>query len=189
MVETKVKGLFAGISQKMLRKSFEQIYKDHLHVLCLAAFKILQDKEKANDCVQELFLELWEKDKIKVLVKADDIGAYLYTCIRHKCFHALQAENKHVRDIQDMIILQDTFERQDDQQECLHENLIMAATCDMPSQPFKAFQMHVIEGKKRSEVAEEMGISINTVKTHLKTAFRIARNNIVKISKEIHPKQ
>lgn len=187
MVGTKVKGLHADISQKVLLKTFEQIYKDHLHVLCLAAFRILRDKEKANDCVQELFLELWEKGKIEALAETKDAGAYLYTCIRHKCFHVLQAENKRARDMQEMIILQDAFEEQDGRREYAQDNLIMTATGDMPSQPYKAFRLHVIEGKKRSEVAKAMGISINTVKTHLKTAFRIARNNIVKISKEIHP--
>jgi len=188
MGKAEVKVSFAIDAQKKLRQAFEQIYKDHLHLLCLAAFRILQDKEKANDCVQELFMELWEKNKIESLLKAGDINAYLYTCVRHKCFRLLQTENKHNRDIQQSVIFQDVFDLQQEQPEQLQENLIMLATDDMPAQPYKAFKLYMIDGKKRSEIADEMGISINTVKTHLKTAFRIARNNIVKVSGETHPK-
>ena len=36
----------------------------------------------------------------------------------------------------------------------------------------------VVEGKKYKEVAEELGISLNTVKTHLARALRFLRNEL-----------
>jgi len=45
----------------------------------------------------------------------------------------------------------------------------------------KVLQLKVYEGKTYNEIAEELGISINTVKTHLKRAFDILRKQLILI--------
>lgn len=170
-----------------LKHAFECIYKQHLHVLCLAAFKILSDREKSKDCVQDVFVELWQKNKVPQLLQLEDVGAYLFTCVQHKCFHILARENRQEKNIEQLVIEDKStatpYEKADEQP----EDIFLKAVQDMPPQSYKAFKLHVIDGKRRKEVADVMGVSINTVKTHLKIAFRIARNNIVKSSKNIHP--
>ena len=171
-----------------LKKRFEGLYKDHLQVLCIAAYKIVLDKEKAKDCVQDLFLELWDKNKVSRLLEMEDAGAYLFTCVRHKCYRMLAVESAKDKGLNGFAGVQDSIlPGYENTEDASNPPLLLSAIQNMPSQPYKAFQLHVIEGKKRKEVADLMGVSLNTVKTHLKIAFRIARNNIVKNSKNIHP--
>ena len=48
----------------------------------------------------------------------------------------------------------------------------------MPAQRSKAFQLYVLQGLKRKQVANVMGLSDNTVKTHLATAIKTIREKL-----------
>ncbi|ANH80605.1 hypothetical protein A8C56_06070 [Niabella ginsenosidivorans] len=135
-----------------LKNGFERIYKEHLQVLCIAAYKIVRDKEKAKDCVQDLFMELWDGNKISRLLEMEDAGAYLFTCVRHKCYRLLSLENRQGK-VNDLLsgLQQDTPVLPEKEEDPRKTAVLMDAVQNMPPQPYKAFQLHVIEGKKEKK--------------------------------------
>ena len=57
------KELWRLISQEDDRPAFEQLYRRTLNVLMSAIFKWTDDPTEAEDILQEVFLDLWEKRK------------------------------------------------------------------------------------------------------------------------------
>ena len=49
---------------------------------------------------------------------------------------------------------------------------------ELPQQCLKVFLISNLEEKKYSEIADELGISINTVKSHITKAYRMIRQQI-----------
>lgn len=73
------------------KQAFERLYKENLQLLWSEAYRILSDKQSADDAVQELFIEVWEK---KLIEKVEsNLRAYLFTCIRRKCYKKSGSKN------------------------------------------------------------------------------------------------
>lgn len=159
--------------------AFERLYKESLQLLWGEAYRILGNKESADDVVQELFIEVWEKklfDKVE-----NNIRSYLFTCIRRKCYKIVGNKNT-LREISTSIEDSITFYPDEYAVKELN-NEINAAMKAMPPQSSKAFELYILEGKKRKEVASEMGISDNTAKSYLATALKIARAKLLNFKK------
>lgn len=54
----------------------------------------------------------------------------------------------------------------------------IAVLSELPTKRFRAFQLVHLEDKKYSEAAHEMGISINSLKSHLKLAVKFLKMRI-----------
>ena len=52
---------------------------------------------------------------------------------------------------------------------------------DLPVQRSTAFSLVYLENKKYKEAADEMGISINSVKTHLKLAVKVLQQKLINL--------
>jgi RNA polymerase sigma-70 factor (ECF subfamily) len=63
----------------------------------------------------------------------------------------------------------------EDDQEPLLKPYLLAALNELPAQRFKAFNLVHMEDKKYHEAAKEMGISVNSLKSHLKLAVKFLR--------------
>ena len=48
----------------------------------------------------------------------------------------------------------------------------------LPPQCLKVFMLSAIEEKKYTEIADELSISVNTVKTHISKAYRLIRGQL-----------
>ena len=49
---------------------------------------------------------------------------------------------------------------------------------ELPPQCLKVFMLSAIEEKKYTEIADELSISVNTVKTHISKAYRLIRGQL-----------
>jgi len=74
------------------QKAIEDLYRYNYQVLYSYAFKICRDKELCKDCIQELFVGLWEKREI--LSKVSKVRPYLLQSIWHLLIKKLKKTNK-----------------------------------------------------------------------------------------------
>ena len=58
------------------------------------------------------------------------------------------------------------------------EKVVQDAVDRLPADSRRVFKMSRYDGKKNGEIAKELGISVNTVKYHLKNALKILRNDL-----------
>jgi len=166
----KVNLLFDNI-KKRDRKSFHTLFNFYYHRLVLYANSYLADQAASEDLIQDVFVYIWENAE-KIDIKYS-IEAYLYRMVRNRSLNFLKSIR--LTDSIELIELQHTLETEsaadirinDERQQkmMLHIKEIMT---QFPEQMLKIFELKYLHNYKYKEIAEELNISINTVKTQLK---------------------
>lgn len=69
-------------------KIFLEVYRRHYPALYRYGFSLCADREMVKDCIQEIFLEIWNK---RNTINKDvlDIRSYLFTWLRRSIMHKL----------------------------------------------------------------------------------------------------
>ncbi len=74
--------LFTSQSEENLRREFEQVYYDHAAALFRYGAQFQASPTLVEDCVQELFADLWEKKDTLAFVRS--LRSYLLGALRRK---------------------------------------------------------------------------------------------------------
>jgi len=157
---------------------FRNLYEEYYAQLVRFAEAIVFDKEEAEDIVQEVFFNLW--DKSGKLHLTTGITGYLFTSVKNKALNHLKTcrvIDKHNERIREAFLFACHLEPEHDE-ELLKKAFILID--DFPVQMKKVILMKAVDGMKYEEIAKHMNISINTVKSHLKKAFRLLRQKMGK---------
>lgn len=156
------------------RNAFERLFRRYYRLLCDYGRSILGDRELAEDVVQEVFIYFWNNREVIHIQMS--VKAYLYTAVRHGALNVLKKqliERKHNPQLTEFVEFLQTSEYSDEEQEEI--NRIRQVMAELPKQCLKVFLMSAVDGKKYQEIADELDISINTVKTHISKAYRLIR--------------
>jgi len=160
-----VKRLIQG-DKKTFKKFFENFYPS----VCIFAQRYVKDLALAQDIAQESFIIFWEQKERFDNIKA--IKGFIYTVTRNKCLNKIKTENIH----------QNILNKKISGDEYFYELILEEETYNSLHQAVEklAPQMQRIiflslAGKKNQEIADLLDISINTVKTHKKNAYKELR--------------
>lgn len=146
-------------SDKGFRELFDEFYPSMYNY----ARRIVENEEAADDITQEVFINLWNK---RNELEVHSFAGFLYTSTRHRCMNYIRGEKNRLNK---QISISDTHTDEVDdhlfvvEEEMVREIKKLIAT--LPEQQQNVFKLHV-SGLKQKEIAEELGISVNTVKTH-----------------------
>jgi RNA polymerase sigma factor (sigma-70 family) len=99
------------------QNAFLNIYNYYYSFLFRYGFSLSKDKELTKDCIQEVFMELWNKSST-VNKNVQDIKSYLFTWLRRKISKAISASVQHKA--------KQTYFDQNDHQEPSYEELLIA---------------------------------------------------------------
>lgn len=151
-------------SSKDTPKSFEKLYDEMYHSLCLYGYKILPERDVVDDAVQEAFIVYWGKRNS--LETFTSVKAFLYTVVRYKIL--TQIRNKHTISIENFS--QSNFESEVQiTKEETYKSLRKAIEF-LPEQTKKIINL-TMSGYSNQEMADTLDISINTVKTLKKKGY------------------
>lgn len=170
------KKLFAAVMQGD-RSAFEELFQEYYISLCQYAGHLLEDQTQAEDIVQDLFVYLWnnqENTKIQGTIKS-----YLFTSVKHRALNVLKhraVERNHSTLLVEF--LEDISSADYSDQEMQQVDKIKQILETLPAQCKLVFTMSCLEGKRYKEIADELGISVNTVKAHIVKAYRIIREGM-----------
>jgi len=168
--------LLLGRLKKGDLSAFDELYLKYYKSLCTSAFFFLKNGQEAKDLVQSLFLDIWDKQLYRHF--HDDIKGYLFLAIKNRCLNYIKRQRVQDERQRGYAALQEDAglvygESQPDYYQQLHKVLD-----DMPGQKRTAIQMVYLHGKRYQDAADTMSISINSLKTHLKTGLKILRGEI-----------
>lgn len=149
------------------------MFSRYYRSLCHYAFKYLGDDDLAEDTVQDTFVNIWQNsasftDEISVKV-------FLYKTVRHKCLNRIkhqQVRDEKLKQLKFDEQLEDAFENEVIREETL--GLFYKAIENLPKAS-KAVILLAIKGMNNEEIATQLNLSVNTVKTHKKTAYSLLR--------------
>ncbi len=164
--------LLKGIQNKKV-KAYEELYHLYYSDLTVFAQTYVYQQDIAQDIVQDTIFHLWETDLSTTINKS--LKSYLYTSVRNKCLNHLrhlQVEDKHRTKEMEAVQFSGAYQMVEDEE--LIER-IQAAVEELPEKCKVTFKMAVIQDLKYKEIAEELDLSVNTVKDHMKRAYRFLR--------------
>ena len=161
------------------KKGFKELFDLHFNTLCIFGNRYFNDLSISEDIVQEVFIKLWRDQK--TFSHANAIKTYLYTSVRNTSLN-------HIRDtaIADKNISQANLETEEKFSNHIIEedtfNQLYAEIKDLPSSAQEVMLL-ALNGLKNQEIAGELGVSVNTVKTQKKIAYAKLKN---KLSPALH---
>ena len=151
------------------RVGFEQIYRDYSKPMFLYALSFLTSEEEAEDVIQEVFVNFW-KDNTFQKVKGEVTKIYLFRSVKNNCLNRLKKKDV-LRDRLDLLY-EDVAE---EEMMTWNDELIQEVETEitnMPEQTREIIRGVFFQDLKYQEVADQLGISINTVKTLLKNGMK-----------------
>lgn len=169
-------------------KSFKWLYNHYYELLCRFAYQIVGDHGKVEEIVDDVMFDLWNRREI---VEIHELRAFLIGAVRNQCLKYLkslawrmQSRNINIsaqEDVDFLVYLTDDESHplglllEKEFTEKLHE-----AIERLPEECRNVFMLSRVENKKYSEIASELGISIDTVKYHMKKALRQLSSDMAK---------
>lgn len=163
--------------------TFEDIYLSHFSKMKHFAKEYVVSEEDAENIVQDVFMELWEKKE--ALTMHTNLIAFLFTAIRNRSLNLLR--HKIIVQETGNLLQQEytlTLKMNIDSLEVFDQNIfadqdmeeiLSRALNSLSDRCREIFIMNKIEGKKQKEIAAELNISINTVETQMGIAYKKLR--------------
>ncbi|WP_212006516.1 sigma-70 family RNA polymerase sigma factor [Chitinophaga sp. HK235] len=155
---------------------FHHLYNTYSRELYLLAFRWVQDEGLAKDMVHNLFVHLWEKGN--TLTITGEVRHYLFRAITNMSINELKRRSRTVSEellrfesdtasfyeIADYILFQ---------QELLNHLAPLAPRCR------EIFILSRVQGLEPAEIAEKLGITLNTVYYQLSVALSSLRDTLL----------
>ena len=167
--------------------AYQYIYDRHYALLCHVANGYVKDHFLAETIVGDTIFHLWEiRETLEISVS---IRSYLLRAVRNRCINYLNSEWEK-REISFSSLMPD--EITDDKMtisdshplgtllERELEEEIYKAIDKLPDECRRIFDKSRFEGKSYEEISQELGISVNTVKYHIKNALASLQKNLSK---------
>ncbi|MGE7774759.1 RNA polymerase sigma-70 factor [Chitinophaga sp. NPDC101104] len=154
--------------------AFEELFRQHFVSLCTIAYYVVDDKDAARDIVQDFFLGFWSKrHQIRL---THDFKHYATKAVRYASINYLKKTGRvKLEELEVMDGLAMQFTAEDKEVRETRYRALWEALNRMPEQRRRIFLMSNQEKIKYKDIAEQMGISINTVKTHIRLALLFLR--------------
>ena len=167
--------LQAGKRQGM-NALFDRYYKP----LVVFADDLLHDLPEAEDTVLEQFVKLWEKELYEH-IHPNALSTFLFTIVKNACMNQITKKGLPTEqlDLPHYAIAQEESYLLD---ETIIET-ILAAVRKLPEKTQQVVQSVMCQGLSYQETADELEVSINTVKTLLKAGMRELRSELEEYKK------
>lgn len=161
--------------------AYALIYRRYFGVLFNYGKKISIDHELIKDCIQELFIKIWNNREN--LSETTSIKYYLFTSLKHKLMDSLKsAYVKHAADQdaldEDMINLIPALPESDDEMITLQRERVLHALNKLSTHQQRLLQMKFYKNLSNKEIAEELGITMQSVYNAVFKALRSLKKQI-----------
>ena len=167
--------------------AYKYIYDYHYVLLCHVANQYLNDNFLSENIVGDVIFHLWEiRETLNITIS---IRSYLIKAVRNRCIDYLKSGSEK-KEISFSVLVQEEVSEekylQSDnyplgillERELEHE--IRMAIDKLPIECRCVFEKSRFEEKKYEEISQELGISINTVKYHIKNALSFLQTELSK---------
>lgn len=168
--------------QKQNKTVYKNVFNHFYKGLVIYANNFLYDQQASEDVVQDVFISLWENAQ-NIEIKTS-LKSYLFAMVRNKCLNYLKAlkvtDDLNLIDLNSMLILDEDLDLISEEEKNILYNRILKIVETFPDSMQEVFRLKFIENYSYNEIGDELGISVNTVKTQLQRAkTRISQSVII----------
>lgn len=160
-------------------KAFNQVFLTYYAAVCHFAARWV-GVDSAEDIAEEVFLKLW---KANVLFdNTDHLKAYLFRSVRHSCLNYIKKNQRYAERNSEYVDIhiqsEDTYLGRIMQTEVILQ--LYKAIESLPEQTAKVIQLTYLHGLSNQEAADELNVSVNTIKTQKQRGLNKLRSILPK---------
>ena len=174
--------LYRKICKDSDQQAFKELYLAYFNQLFKFSFSILHSTEFAEEAVNDVFLNIWQKRN--TLRNINNVKNYLFISTKNTSFNYLSKFRKERNVTLDEVLVRFEIDELTPETSLFTDELrheIEQAINQLPPKTKLVFQMAKIEGMKYKEIAEILNISVNTIDNHIATAIKklsqVLKNN------------
>lgn len=153
-------------------QAFKELVETCYVPLCAYSVQYTDSLEVSEDIVQEFFVRFWERKLYRNV--GGKLKQYLFKAVRNASIDYMRKYQPLVfMEIEESVCVTDSELEEtlsEERKQSLYRHLQ-----NLSPQERRILMAIVVGGKKYKEVAEELDISVNTVKTHLSNAMKYLR--------------
>jgi RNA polymerase sigma-70 factor (ECF subfamily) len=154
------------------KKAFRTFFTENYEKLVAYANGYLFDLQASEDVVQDVFIYIWENaHRLEITTS---LKGYMAVMVKNRCINLLKSvkitDRENLFDLTISLTSENIYETEDNEKKEILYNKILKVLDTLPDKMQQIVKMKLIQGYKYQEIAKEMDISVNTVKTQLKRA-------------------
>lgn len=155
--------------------AFCELYASYKNRLIYFAMRFLRSREYAEDVFQDAFTVIWQGRRF---INPDtSFSSYLYTIVRNRVLNQLRDLDNQDK-LKEQILAQAVDYTEDTKHRIMADDLRHLIACAMQQLTVRqreVFRMSREKQMSHQEIADALGISINTVQEHISTSLRVLR--------------
>lgn len=155
--------------------AFCELYASYKNRLIYFAMRFLKSREYAEDVFQDAFTVIWQGRRF---INPDtSFSSYLYTIVRNRVLNQLRDLDNQDK-LKEQILAQAVDYTEDTKHRIMADDLRHLIACAMQQLTVRqreVFRMSREKQMSHQEIADALGISINTVQEHISTSLRVLR--------------
>jgi len=162
-----------------LREGDEDALKEAVELyytsLCVYSVQFTENEDESEDIVQELFVTMWEK---RLFDNISNLKMYLFISVRNKSIAAAKSHNlplECVDEMENSIYTEWNDDLTDDELMRRHRMLEDSLKKLSPNE-YEVLMQIIVNDRRYKDVAEDMNVSVNTIKIYLKRAMKKLRD-------------
>lgn len=156
-------------------RGMDVLFKRYYKPLVVFADAYIHDLTSAEDLVQEQIVKLWSKQAFKK-VAAQALSTFLFTVVKNACINWGEKKKLPLTRL-DMPHFQIALEEAAEMDDKVKDT-VLAALEQLPEKTRRVVESVMLNDRMYKEAAEELGISINTVKTLLRQGMKELRERL-----------
>ena len=163
--------------------ALERLYERYKLVVFHLAFRILNNRDNAEEIVIEVFWQVW-RDAERYDEQRGSVGAWITTIARSRAIDALRARRGNPareEDIEKMLLANAPAD-DPETRTTLGERaeLVRSALASLPGEQRTALELSFFSGLSHAEIAEQLREPLGTVKTRIRSA-------LLRLRERLHP--
>lgn len=159
---------------------FRHIYDQYQRRLYGIAFKYLKSKQMAEDAVHDVFIKLWNHRR--ELDENGSLKGFLFTSVKNHVLNMIRDRNRDVKKNQKYATLKPVKKNNTEAKITLenYQRVFEAGLEELPKGKRKIFNMKMERDVSNKDIAQELDISVNTVKSQYYKASQFIKNHLSK---------
>ena len=155
------------------RRSFEALYDRFSGVLFSTAYRVLNNREAAEDVLQDVFIQIWEKAALYDPARGKPM-TWAITLTRNKSIDRLRSTQRRNRLQNDLLHESETVEQFDDRSsfDALSSletgGMVRAAIQKLSKDQRDAIELAFFSSLTQTEISERLGEPLGTVKARIR---------------------
>jgi RNA polymerase sigma-70 factor (ECF subfamily) len=174
--------LFQGLKAKQ-SSALEGLYDRYGNWTYSLAYRILGDRQEAEDLIQEVFLNLWQNCTYNP--SRGSFKSYLTILVRSRAIDQLRKQKTLAKAVKRQQMETDELVENMIEMACLDEiaQRVQTALAAMPEKQRQALEMAYYQGLTQLEISQYLQVPLGTVKSWFRLSFAKMRHILQDLSR------